>query len=315
MLGSCFTEHIGQRLIQNKFQAVVNPFGVVYNPASIFEQLRCAMSELESPCSVQDGSRLFRNDGILNSWLHDSSFSNFDEAEFMSRIRKSYADCADAIRSVDVLFITMGTARAYILKETGQLVSNCHKQPASMFDEVQLSVEDIVNTGADVIQHILQFRPQAKIVFTVSPYRYAKYGFHGNQISKAILLLAVDGLINCFPNNAVYFPAYEIVNDELRDYRYYSDDLLHPSNMAVEYIWERFAEDWVAPESKQFMLEWGKILSDLNHRPFSPNSSQYKAFLSRTYEKINRIQSKLSPISFASELDEISQRLNNIQTS
>ena len=122
-------------------------------------------------------------------------------------------------------------------------------------------------------------------------------------------------MINRFPNNAVYFPAYEIVNDELRDYRYYSDDLLHPSNMAVEYIWERFAEDWVAPESKQFMLEWGKILSDLNHRPFSPNSSQYKAFLSRTYEKINRIQSKLSPISFASELDDISQRLNNIQTS
>ena len=199
---------------------------------------------------------------------------------------------AARFRSLKVLFLTLGTNRYYRLNDNGRVVANCHKQPGGQFTEEQLGVEGAKEVLGEALEALWQVNPSLQIVFTVSPYRYAKYGFHGSRLGKAVLLLAVDGICRVHEGRCFYFPAYEIVLDELRDYRFYAADMLHPSEVAVEYIWERFSEVCFPAETRSFMAEWEAVAKALSHRPLHPESAAYREFLRQTMLKLERLTEK-----------------------
>ena len=191
----------------------------------------------------------------------------------------------------DIAFLTLGTNHVYRLKETGEIVDNCQKRPQRLFNEEVLSIAECTEALQKAVDVLQRGNPPVKVVVTVSPIRYAKYGFHGSQLSKATLLLAADMLARD-NDNVYYFPAYEIVNDELRDYRFYAPDMLHPSTQAVDYIWERLQEVFLSEASMQFIAEWQPIREALSHRPFNPESPQYKEFLEKTNQRLALFQEK-----------------------
>lgn len=191
----------------------------------------------------------------------------------------------------NISIFTLGTNHVYILKETGEIVDNCEKRPQHLFEEHQLTVEECASYLQESINILNDFNPSNRIIFTVSPIRYRKYGYHESQLSKSILLLSVEKVIR--ENSCTsYFPAYEIVNDELRDYRFYKEDMLHPSDQTVEYIWERFSEIYFCDETKKFIKEWKPIKEALNHRPFNPESEEYKQFMDKTMLRVKALSKK-----------------------
>ena len=245
-VGSCFADKIGARFTDEKFRTIVNPFGVMYNPASILHTIQCLSAQPD-------------------------------------------------LKSVKTAFLTLGTNHVYILNETGEIVDNCQKRPQSLFTEKELTVDECADYLQQAIDLLHAANPDMRIVLTVSPIRYRKYGYHGSQLSKATLLLAVNKV--CSPpfggvGGGFYFPAYEIINDELRDYRFYADDMLHPSSQAVEYIWQRFSEVYLSPEAKAFLKEWQPLKAALNHKPFNPDSDEYRIFMDKTMLKISELQKK-----------------------
>ena len=245
-VGSCFADKIGARFTDEKFRTIVNPFGVMYNPASILHTIQ--------KLSAQPN-----------------------------------------LATVKTAFLTLGTNHVYILNETGEIVDNCQKRPQSLFTEKELTVDECADYLQQTIDILHAANPDMRIVLTVSPIRYRKYGYHGSQLSKATLLLAVNKV--CSPpfggvGGGFYFPAYEIINDELRDYRFYADDMLHPSSQAVEYIWQRFSEVYLSPEAKAFLKEWQPLKAALNHKPFNPESDEYRIFMDKTMLKIAELQKK-----------------------
>lgn len=274
-VGSCFADNIGRRFKDEMFRATVNPFGVMYNPASI---------------------------------LH-----TVERTDVAPR----------------VAVFTLGTNHVYILRETGEIVDNCQKRPHRLFEERELTVEECKDYLLRAVNILRERRPDVKVIITVSPIRYAKYGFPGSQLSKATLLLAADLLIkettlnressidkelsfskessiskesgiskdvslNDEQGGAVvtYFPAYEIVNDELRDYRFYADDMLHPSSLAVEYIWQRMVETFFSDEAKTFLREWAPLKKGFSHRPLNPDGDEYKAFLAKLHAEAERLKQR-----------------------
>ena len=258
-VGSCFADNIGRRFAEEQFAATINPYGVMYNPVSV---------------------------------LHT--------VERLAEKGESY----------DVAFLTFGTNHIYILKETGEVVDNCQKRPQRLFDEQQLSVEECAGYMQQTIEVLRRMNPAVRVVLTVSPIRYAKYGYHGSQLSKATLLLATEevcgraakyGETNAAKygeTNAAkyggtyYFPSYEVVVDELRDYRFYNEDMLHPSQQAVEYLWERIGESLLTERTLQYLEEYRPIKQALNHRPFNAESEEYKAFRQQTIEKLQHLNNK-----------------------
>lgn len=274
-VGSCFADNIGRRFKDEMFRATVNPFGVMYNPASI---------------------------------LH-----TVERTDVAPR----------------VAVFTLGTNHVYILRETGEIVDNCQKRPHRLFEERELTVEECKDYLLRAVNILRERRPDVKVIITVSPIRYAKYGFHGSQLSKATLLLAADQLIKETTLNiessidkelnfskessiskesgiskeisfneeqggavVTYFPAYEIVNDELRDYRFYADDMLHPSSLAVEYIWQRMVETFFSDEAKTFLREWAPLKKGFSHRPLNPDGDEYKAFLAKLHAEAQHLKQR-----------------------
>ncbi len=253
-VGSCFADSIGRRFQEEKFRAVVNPFGVMYNPASI-------LHTIERLVKQGDGS-------FVTS----------------AGVTKEPSPC--------FTFLTLGTNHVYRLKETGEIVDNCQKRPQSLFIEEELSVDECADYLMKAIDLLHQMNPEMRIVLTVSPIRYRKYGYHGSQLSKATLLLAVDKIHKHPCKSVAYFPAYEIINDELRDYRFYKEDMLHPSDQAVEYIWQRLSEVYLSDEAKAFLKEWAPLKAVLNHKPFDPDSEDYKALMDKTMLKVAELSEK-----------------------
>ena len=196
------------------------------------------------------------------------------------------------LSSFKTVFLTLGTNHVYRLKETGEIVDNCQKRPQSLFNEEELSVDACADCLSQAINILRQANPDVRIVLTVSPIRYRKYGYHGSQISKSTLLLAVEKICVNPCQSVAYFPAYEIVNDELRDYRFYASDMLHPSQQAVDYIWERLVETYFSAEAKTFIAEWDPLKAALNHKPFEPDSNEYKAFMDKTMLKVAQLRKK-----------------------
>ena len=238
-VGSCFADNIGKRFEEEKFRAMVNPFGVMYNPVSVLHTVKKVANH------------------------------TFDTAVF-----------------------TLGTNHVYVERATGEIVDNCQKRPQREFEERELTVEECANALREAITLLRQANPKVNIIITVSPIRYAKYGYHGSQLSKAVLLLAADKVIKEEGERVYYFPAYEIVNDELRDYRFYKADMLHPNEQAVEYIWEQLVATCFSAEAKQFLEEWRPIKEALAHHPFHPEAAAYQDFIKKTKEKAKMLELK-----------------------
>lgn len=236
LLGSCFAQYMGERFQDNGMDAVCNPLGAAYNPKSIAIQVGQALG---NPSLSNLHPSIFKYDGRWRSWWANTLLSDTDEKRFCLMIQETFARLGLALRQADFLFVTLGTNVCYRLKEKGMIVANCHKVPSRCFEEVTLDVETCTDTLCNMVELLAKECPKLQVVFTVSPYRYKKYGFHGSQLAKATLLLAVDQTCKRFAGKTSYFPAYEILLDELRDYDYYADDMIHPAPVAVDYIWHR----------------------------------------------------------------------------
>ena len=273
LVGSCFATHIGGQLQRSGLQVEVNPFGVVYNPESIALALEAMLDE-----RLPDGCFFEGRDNLWHSWLHASEFSAPDEATCRKRVGERFSEACGKLRQADVICFTFGTNRVY--EHAGRVVGNCHKEPASQFVERSLTIQEIVERWRTLLERIRTVNPTAEIIFTVSPYRYAKYGMVENQRAKATLLLAIEELTREM-ERVHYFPAYEILLDELRDYRFYASDMLHPSEVAVNYIWQRFTSWAFTPEALNFAQEWERTERDLAHRPLNPESDAHKVFLEK----------------------------------
>lgn len=247
LVGSCFAGEMGQRFKDNGFPTTVNPYGTMYNPASILHTLERLIGE---------GYHVPR-----------------------------------------IVFLTLGTNHVYRLKETGEIVDNCEKRPAALFQEEELTIGKCAEYLLKAIELLKAHQPEVQVVMTVSPIRYRKYGYHESQLSKATLLLAIDSLLKnaslfTFHSSLHYFPAYEILMDELRDYRFYAADMLHPSEQAVTYVWEQLFAWCFSNEAKAFMEEWRPIREALQHRPFHPESEEYLQFMGKTQERLKAFQKK-----------------------
>lgn len=250
-VGSCFADNIGRRFQEEQFPAVINPYGTMYNPASVLHTLE-----------------MFPHLGDVK-WV----------------------------------FLTLGTNHVYRLKETGEIVDNCQKRPASLFTEEELTVEECADYLQRAVELLRSRRPDVNIVLTVSPIRYRKYGYHESQLSKATLLLATQMTITIHhspvtTHHLSYFPAYEIMMDELRDYRFYASDMLHPSEQAVEYLWERLVEAYFSPTARQWLSDWQPVKQALAHRPFQPDSEEYRAFMDKTMLKVEALREKYSTFAY-----------------
>ena len=247
-VGSCFADNMGKKFTAEKFNTLVNPYGVMYNPASVYHTIQ----------------------------------------------RISFVP--------DYAILTLGTNRVYILKETNEIVDNCRKQPQNLFREEQLSIEECVNYLSLAIDRLIELNKDIKIIVTVSPIRYAKYGLHGSQLSKATLLLASQQLLERYPDRVEYFPAYEIVNDELRDYRFYAADMLHPTEQAVDYIWERFSDTYFSQSTTDFITEWRPLKQALAHKVLDATSNEFIKCKQSSIEKLNLIAKKYPLLDVTNEL-------------
>ena len=242
--------------------------------------------------------------------MHHGSFSAFTPEETLHAINSRLHHAYKKLPELNWLMVTMGTAYVYKQKESGQVVANCHQLPESHFLRYRLSVEEIVEDYTALITEMSALNPELKWLFTVSPIRHIRDGMHANQLSKSTLLLAIDRLQQLFPERVFYFPSYEIILDELRDYRFYADDMLHPSPLAIRYLWERFSETFFSSETKQVIVAVQDIRRDLAHKPFHPESEAYQRFLGQIVLKIERLIGKYPYLDFQKETELCHMRLN-----
>jgi hypothetical protein len=279
MMGSCFAENISVGMAVAGFNIDVNPFGVVYNPLSLSLNLNRLMDEKPY---VED--ELFRDKDLFHSFAHHGRFSGTNLSETLEKINSRLKHSSAFLRKANLFIVTFGTAFVYRLQATGAVVSNCHKLPASLFIHERMGLEDIATEWNQLVKRLKEYAPRIKILFTVSPLRYLKNGFHENQLSKATLLLSIEKLIRD-NRDAYYFPAYEIMTDDLRDYRFYAADLIHPSGQAIDYVWEKFSEAYFDPDTLKIAREFESVEQALRHEAFYPESAEYKEFLKKMREK------------------------------
>lgn len=289
-IGSCFSENIGTYFEQHLFRTDLNnPFGILFNPASIAKAVRRLLSE--TPYSDND---LFLHNGVWNSYDHHSDFSDTEKEKCLAKMNDKLKESSQFLKNATILFITFGTAWIYRQKVNGQIVSNCHKMPANTFLREKLSVQDIVNEYTDLFHTFPFSDKKTRVIFTVSPVRHTKDGLHENQLSKATLLLAIDELQKRF-DFVEYFPSYEMLLDDLRDYRFYNEDMVHPNNTAIKYLTEKLSS-YFSEETKMLMNEAEQIASAESHRPFNPQSNEYQNFISSIHKKKSQLMTKIANI-------------------
>ncbi|WP_303208706.1 GSCFA domain-containing protein [Bacteroides oleiciplenus] len=294
LMGSCFATNMGALLADAKFRPDINPFGVLYNPLSVSVALREVAA---GRIYTEEDLFFFRE--CWHSPMHHGDFSSPSAEEALQRINTRLQAAHARIHQLECLLLTFGTSWVY--EQTGHIVANCHKQPESVFTRRQLSVQEIVSDYTSLFSGLIARNPKLKVIFTVSPIRHVRDGMHANQLSKAILLLAIDQLQAAFPEHVFYFPAYELLLDELRDYRFYADDMVHPSPQAVRYVWEKFVQTCLSEDALEIMQESENINKALSHKPFHPESDEYKRFLGQIVLKIDRLNKKYPYLDFQNE--------------
>jgi hypothetical protein len=282
-MGSCFTENIGSMMQALQFRVDLNPFGINYNPSSVSRNL----------WALLNGKKYTRKDlhEANDRWFsfdHHSQFSGSDPDACLRNINDRILSSRERLQDTDYLLLTWGTAWVYVLKESAAVVSNCHKLPAGNFSRHLLSVSQVVDTYTKLFAGLRSKIPDLKIILTVSPVRHWKDGPVMNTVSKSTLLLAAHQLSEMF-SYCTYFPAYEIAMDDLRDYRYYAPDLLHPNQQMIQYIWEKFSATYFDENTRNLIVEIDKLRMARNHRPFDPGSKQHLAFCRKQLDKTTRL--------------------------
>lgn len=280
LIGSCFTEYIGNRLKDLSFPTLINPCGIVYNPYSVIRTLEILIREKE----FKDSDLEYFNE-LWFSFDHHTSYSHPDKIECLKKINNSIKEGIKYLKTAEYLLITFGTSRIYKYKSLNRIVSNCHKIPASKFENLIMTSDEIVDLTQKLIKQLLLINPSLKFIFTISPVRHWKDGAVGNQISKATLIIAVHKICELNKDKAEYFPSYELMLDDLRDYRFYADDLLHPASQAVEYIWSKFAASYFDDHTIKINKELSSLNNALNHRPFTKETKAWKEFIKTNKNK------------------------------
>lgn len=301
LIGSCFTEHIGNFLSDVKFNVLQNPNGILFDPVSVSSSL---ISYIQNKRYKEED--LFYLNERWNSWQHHSRFSNIDKRECLENINQSQNDAHAFLKEADWLIITLGSAFTYKLADNLKVVANCHKAPAQNFTKALNTIEEIITAFDAAIHQLFHFNNKLKIIFTISPVRHLRDGVVDNNRSKARLIESVHHLVNKF-DKLYYFPAYELVIDVLRDYRFYDVDLAHPNYSATQFVLENFSASCFNESTKQLMEEIKKITTAKKHKPFNPQSQLHKKFLEQQVEKIKRLQVEHAYIDFSGELNYFEQ--------
>jgi hypothetical protein len=285
-IGSCFASEIAGKMAEGKMSVLVNPFGTVFNPVSISNTLSALINKRQF--GIND---LFKYKERYLSILHYTSFSSDDPGKLLERINSSIASSHYFLTKAEVLIVTFGTARVYRLRETGMIVSNCHKMPGSLFSQELLNADEIVLLWTQLLDELRTFNKDIKVIFTISPVRHLKDGAHANQVSKSVLFMAVEKLLS-HPCSGGYFPAYEILMDDLRDYRYYAEDMVHPSSTAVDYIWKAFSGCYLTSDALSIWKEARSITKALNHRFITDSLSARNDFANEMLRHISSLEMK-----------------------
>ncbi|WP_445748626.1 GSCFA domain-containing protein [Polaribacter sp.] len=291
LLGSCFSENIGAKFDYFKFQNLQNPFGIFFHPKAIEKFLQQVTSK-----KVFTENDIFFENERWHCFDAHSSLSSVDKNVILNRLNTGILNANSALQNATHCFITLGTSWVYRNIETNEIVANCHKIPQKKFTKELLSVTEISASLHHIITQIQSINPTITIVFTVSPVRHLKDGFVENTQSKAHLIAGIHSVLN--GENACYFPSYEIMMDELRDYRFYTEDMIHPTKIAIDYIWEKLVTTWFSDDSIPVMNEIDSIQKGLLHKPFHENSEQHQAFLKNLNFKIAEIQKQFTHIKF-----------------
>ncbi len=297
LIGSCFTENIGDKLKFYNFNVDVNPFGVLYNPESVKNGIHI----------LKKGQQFTENDlhfynGKWVSFYHHSRFSNASRQKCLDAINYQLEQSSVFFESTRILIITFGTAWVYAQKENGNIVSNCHKIPDKEFNRYRLSPENIVESWKELINDLKNWNKDLQIIFTISPVRHLRDGAHGNQLSKATLLLAVEQLCEEF-SHCYYFPSYEIMLDDLRSYRFFGEDMVHPNQTAVNYIWQGFVGAFFNEQTINLSQELEKLNKAKNHRPFDEKSESHKNFMTKNRKKVEQLMKKYPYLELNSLMD------------
>ncbi len=304
-LGSCFAKNVGAYFQKLKFNSIINPFGVLYNSASIKNSIN-----LTSQKKIFTKEDLIFDQGEYHSFYHHSDFSHHEAEKSVHLINSTFAATYDFLKKTDWMIISLGTSFVYRYKATGLIVSNCHKIPQTKFDKLLLTPEQNYSNLKELIDLQRSINPNTKFIFTVSPVRHIKDGAHNNQVSKSSLILAVNSLVN-ENDNTFYFPSYEIVMDELRDYRFYDKDLCHPNGQAIEYIWDKFIYSCLSDNCRDVVREIDKVVIAASHRVRNIHSSKNKEFAKKQIERIYELKSKFPYLNFENELQKFNSYLTD----
>jgi hypothetical protein len=302
LIGSCFTEQIGTKLVNHKFSVLDNPNGILFNPVSITRSISSYIDNKQ-----YTGSDLFYQNECWNSWEHHSRFSDPDAGECLKGINASQSRAHAFLQKTDWLLITLGSAFVYEFPSlpgeglgVRSVVANCHKVPTDKFAKKLLAADEVVSDLQNMITKAVAFNSNLKIIFTISPVRHLRDGFVENNRSKATLIQAVHQLVDT-NHNCFYFPAYELIIDDLRDHRFFAEDMVHPNYAATNYVWEKFIATCIDESSQQLMKEIAVIVAAKNHKPFNPTSEQHKKFLQTNLEKVKKLQQQFSYLNLEEE--------------
>lgn len=294
LAGSCFTEQIGGKLAAHKFRIIDNPNGILFNPVSIAKSV---ISYIDH--KIYTEADLFYANELWGSWEHHTRFSSLDKEETLNRINTSQQAAHSFLKEANWLLLTLGSAFVYEL-DNSQVVANCHKVPTDKFRKRLLSPEEVISTLDTLIHRLKNFNPGLKIIFTISPVRHLRDGFVENNRSKATLIHAVHHLTDKF-EGLHYFPAYELIIDDLRDYRFFAEDMVHPNYAATNYVWEKFVAACIDQPSQELMKEINIINAAKSHKPFNPASEAHKKFLKSNLERLEQLATQHEYIDFSKE--------------
>jgi hypothetical protein len=293
LLGSCFSNNIGKKLDYFKFQNLQNPFGILFHPKAIESLISKAINKK----NYSEKDIYFHNEQWHCFDAH-SKLSHVSKEDLLQNLNKNIKSTSQQIQESTHIIITLGTAWVYRFIESNNIVVNCHKVPQKQFKKELLSVDAVYSSLKNIVELIGSVNPKASVVFTVSPVRHLKDGFIENTRSKSHLVTAIHQCVSCFDKNAEYFPSYEIMMDELRDYRFYKEDMIHPNQLAVNYIWEKFKTVWISGKADKIMNQVDIVQRGLKHKPFNPKSEAHQKFLKDLKSKINTLQAQVSHIKF-----------------
>lgn len=304
-IGSCFAENIANKLQLSKFETLVNPFGINFHPIAIDNTFQRIYSRTH-----YSESEIFNHNGVFFSWDHSTAFSKPKLNDALENINHKIDEANEFLHKTSVFIFTLGTAWTYLLKDGNFYVNNCHKIPQKLFKKELLKIERIEKSIQNLIMMAKDVNPKAKIVFTISPVRHIKDGIHENNLSKSTLFIALNNVLKNFKDIA-YFPSYEIIIDELRDYRFFAKDMAHPNDLAIDYIWEKFSDIFFDESTTKLIEQIRKIYLSINHKPIHSETLAYKKFLYETLKKVENLQDKLPKNSCKAEIELLKKQIHH----